>query len=158
MVAHPANQGRAAEPISRPRRPCVTSRSSNRDSDTPSALRFLLSKFGLWGNRQKEQMIMFYYLTELLQLSRQSVFYRPAIKVDLDPPLPAGETHDSLLFGAFLASWKFGIWLSDWSWDGLWMWLERRSGFCLVWTLSGAQGPKDPEKAAAVLPDPPQKW
>lgn len=47
---------------------------------------------------------MFYYLTELLQLSRQSVFYRPAIKVDLDPPLPAGETHDSLLFGAFLAS------------------------------------------------------
>lgn len=46
---------------------------------------------------------MFYYLTELLQLSRQSVFYRPAFKVDLDLPLPAGKTDDSLIFGAFLA-------------------------------------------------------
>lgn len=40
---------------------------------------------------------MFYYLTELLQLSRQSVFYRPALKVDLDPPLFPGtpSTHFS---------------------------------------------------------------
>lgn len=36
---------------------------------------------------------MFYYLTELLQLSRQSVFYLPAFKVDLDQFLSAAETH-----------------------------------------------------------------
>lgn len=47
---------------------------------------------------------MFYYLTELLQLSRQSVFYRPALKVDQDPPLFAGDTLNSLLLGAFVAS------------------------------------------------------
>lgn len=51
--------------------------SNGRRDNPPAALRFVLSKFGLGGNRQKEQMIMFYYLTELLQLSRQSVFYRP---------------------------------------------------------------------------------
>lgn len=157
-ASHRANQGRAAEPISMPTRPCVTVRSPNRDRDTPTALRFLLSKFGLWGNRQKEQMIMFYYLTELLQLSRQSVFYLPAFKVDLDQPLSAGETRNCFVFRSFIASWEFGIWLPGWSWHGLWMWLWRRSGFCLIWTLSGAQGPNDPEKAAPVHPDPPQKW